>query len=130
MYKQRRNWKNWIAGTTLVFMASGFAAAQTPQVDAEQVKARQRISMMEGVLEKAVRNRTNNLLGRVETVMPDAVMLTGAPQARGFRLDGYGVFFDVAVPGLHVSVTWSLRAMLNDTKQAAAILAQLNARVA
>ena len=43
--------------------------------------------------------------------MPDAPMLTGAPEVRGFRLDGYGVFFDVEVPALRLPVTWPLRYM-------------------
>ena len=38
----------------------------------EQVKARQRISTMEGVLERAVSNGAENLLRQVRTVMPDA----------------------------------------------------------
>ena len=29
-------------------------------------------------------------------------MLTGVPEVRGFRLDGYGVFFDVEVPALRL----------------------------
>ena len=44
--------------------------------------------------------------------MPDAPMLTGAPQVRGFRLDGYGVFFDVEVPALRLPLTWPLRYMV------------------
>jgi hypothetical protein len=42
-------------------------------------------------------------------------MLTGAPEARGFRLDGYGVFFDVEVPGLRPPVTWPLRMLYRDS---------------
>jgi hypothetical protein len=41
-------------------------------------------------------------------------MLTGLPQARGFRLDGYGVFFDVEVPQLMLPVTWPLRQLYRD----------------
>ena len=57
--------------------------------------------MMEGVLERAVQLGVDNLRRRVRAVMPDDALLQGgAPQVRGFRLDGYGVFFDVEVPAL------------------------------
>jgi hypothetical protein len=45
----------------------------------------------------------------------DMLLVSGdGPQARGFRLDGYGVFFDVEVPGVRPSLAWSLRTM-NET---------------
>lgn len=108
-------------GLVSVMLAATVAGAQTPpQTEAEQVKARQRISMMEGVLERAVRNGADNLLRQVRNVMPDVPpMLTGVPQVRGFRLDGYGVFFDVEVPALRLPLTWSLRYMVDDSRTAA-----------
>ena len=45
-------------------------------------------------------------------------MLTGAPQVRGFRLDGYGVFFDVEVPALRMPLAWTMRYMLDDRRAA------------
>jgi hypothetical protein len=39
-------------------------------------------------------------------------LLAGNAQARGVYLDGYGIFFDVAVPMLRQSMMWSLRMML------------------
>ena len=81
---------------------------------------------MEGVLERAVSNGAENLLRQVRTVMPDAPMLSGVPQVRGFRLDGYGVFFDVEVPALRLPVTWPLRYLIEDNRAAvAAALAEL-----
>ncbi len=98
--------------------------AQGPERDAEQVKTRQRISTMEGVLERAVSNGAENMLRQVRTVMPDAPMLSGAPKVRGFRLDDYGVFFDVEVPALRLPMTWPLRYVIEDDK--AAVSAALN----
>src|SRR5258705_11336629 len=75
------------------------AFAQAPLSEADQVKARQKISMMESVLESAVANGADSLMRAVRAVMPpDALMMTGAPSARGFRLEGYGVVFDCGVP--------------------------------
>jgi hypothetical protein len=94
------------AVTTGAVLASAPVLAQTPDQEAEQIKARQRISTLEGVFERAVSNGAENLLRQVRTVMPDAPMLSGAPKVRGFRLDGYGVFFDVEVPALRLPMTW------------------------
>jgi len=55
------------------------------------------------------------MLRQVKAVMSDPPMLTGVPEARGFRLDGYGVFFDVEVPGLRLPVTWPLRMLYRDS---------------
>ena len=108
--------RTWIVGVVFAVGANSVASvasAQTPAApDAEQVRARQKIFMMEGVLERAVQLGVENLRRRVRAVMPDDALLQGsAPQVRGFRLDGYGVFFDVEVPSLRRSLAWSLRTM-------------------
>jgi hypothetical protein len=112
------------AVTTGVVLVAAPVLAQTPDQEAEQIKARQRISTMEGVLERAVSNGAENLLRQVRSVMPDAPMLSGAPKVRGFRLDGYGVFFDVEVPALRLPITWPLRYVIQD--DTAAVNAALN----
>ena len=105
-----------------IVVTSGAAAAQTPSAapESEQIRARQRIFMMEGVLERAVQLGVDNLRRRARAVMPDdALVQASAPQVRGFRLEGYGVFFDVEVPSLRRSIAWSLR-MMNETTMALA----------
>jgi hypothetical protein len=120
--------RTWVIGVVTssvigVGLASGaFAqtAAPAPNAEADQIRARQRIFIMEGVLEHAVQVGVDNLRRRVRTVMPDDALLQGgAPQVRGFRLDGYGVFFDVEVPALRQSLAWSIRTM-NETGNALA----------
>src|SRR5258705_13443662 len=97
------------------------AFAQAPQVEADQVRARQKISMMESVLESAVANGADSLMRAVRAVMPpDALVLTGAPSARGFRLEGYGVFFDVEVPTFRPTMAWTLRQMVDESGLGAA----------
>jgi hypothetical protein len=54
-------------------------------------------------------------------------MLTGVPEVRGFRLDGYGVFFDVEVPALRLPVTWPLRYMFRDNRETVGIINELRA---
>lgn len=99
------------------------AAAAAQQNDDGQVRARQKIAMMEGTLERAVQIGANNLLQQVKSAVPDPPMLTGLPEVRGFRLDGYGVFFDVGVPMLRLPVTWPLRYMINTDNRDLELLA-------
>ena len=108
------------------------AFAQTPAPEVDQVKARQKVSMMESVLESAVANGADSLMRQVRAVMPpDALMLTGAPSARGFRLEGYGVFFDVEVPAFRRTMAWTLRQMVDENGLGAAnAVNQLKAYIA
>ena len=117
--------KQWIAGMLVLGMAVPALAQAPRQTDAEQVKARQRISTMEGILERAVLNGADNLLRQVESVMPDAMTLSSAPQVRGFRLEGYGDFFDVGVPALRPSIAWMMRSMQSGTRIATGALNDL-----
>lgn len=113
-------------------VTSGAEAAQAPSAvpDNEQVRARQRIFMMEGVLERAVQLGVDNLRRRARSVMPDDALVQGsAAQVRGFRLQGYGVFFDVEVPSLRRSMAWSLRTMNETTMALARDLAAMRAFV-
>src|ERR1043166_3381043 len=106
------------------------AQAQQRQDDVDQVRARQKISMMEAVLERAVSNGADNMLRQVRDVMPEAPRLTGQPQVRGFRLEGFGVFFDVDVPALSIPLSWTLRYMVDQNGvSASAALADLSAMV-
>jgi hypothetical protein len=114
-----------------VVLSVAVAEAQAPKnIELEQIKQRQRISLMEGVFERAVANGADNLLRQVKHVMPDVPMLTGAPAVRGFRLDGYGVFFDVEVPALRLPLAWTLRYVVDGNRLAVnTAMAQLRAIV-
>jgi hypothetical protein len=101
------------------------AAAQ--DAGADVTRARQEIGIMESVLEAAVANGADALVRQVRTVMPDMLVLTGAPRARGFRLEGYGVFFDVDVPEMRRSMRWMLRALAETGGLPVGALAQLRA---
>lgn len=75
----------------------------------EQMRTRFQIAAMEGVLERAVQLGARRLSQQVQAVSPDMLFITGAARAKGFALDGYGVFFDVDVPALRRSMAWSFR---------------------
>ena len=44
-----------------------------------------------------------------ESSAANMVMLSGATRARGFRLDDYGVIFDVEFPSMRRSMVWSMQ---------------------
>jgi hypothetical protein len=122
--------RRWVTGAAIVLVAGGVGVAQQ-QTDLQQVKARQRISMMEGVLERAVSNGADNMVRHMKAAMGDAPMLTGVPEVRGFRLDGYGVFFDVEVPALRLPVTWPLRySVFRDTRETMQVVNELRSMMA
>lgn len=75
----------------------------------EQVQARFQISLMEGVLERAVENAARVMNIQLQPTMPEFFVWGSAARARGFRLEGYGMFFDVEVPMVRQSIAWSFR---------------------
>ena len=121
-----------IAGALVLTAAAvAPAAAQQARPDPKQeeqaqAQARYKVYVMEGALERAVQQGAAVLSRQVRSLSPDAMFLTGVAQVRGFRLDGYGVFFDVEVPALRPTVAWTLRAMASDNGSS---LAQLKAFV-
>ena len=92
-------------------MAAVPAAAQSRQpVDRAIQDQRYQIGVVERVLEQAVEHGAAKTRDRMQAVMPPADMLLSAnARVRGFRQDGYGVFFDVEVPDLDTSLPWSFR---------------------
>jgi hypothetical protein len=113
--------KQCVAVAAIALTSAAVVSSQAPRPDdAEQVRVRQRISTMEAVLARAVQNGADMVLRQVSSVMPDRPMLSGAPQVRGFRLEGYGVFFHVQVPTLVLPVTWPIRQLVEESEKRAA----------
>ena len=99
-------------------IVAGTVAAAVPasaQQSASRAAAEQRyqIGQMERVLEGAVEHGVAVIRDRVQTLaqMPADMLMSDNAHARGFRLDGYGVFFDVVVPSFDTTLTWSLRTL-------------------
>lgn len=88
-------------------------AEPQPRQGAERADLRHQMYVMEGALARAVEFGARTLNREIRAVMPDVMVLAGRSQARGFYLEGYGVFFDVEVPVLRESMMWSLRMMLD-----------------
>ncbi len=119
------------SGTALSASAQPAPVPRGAQAD----QMRMQIAAMEGVLERAIGQGI--LATRAQ--MPDIVsmpfpMLSGTGHARGFRIEGYGVFFDVEVPRLPQSMIWSMQvisrnndaAILRDLGEMRALLARVS----
>lgn len=102
-------------GAGLIFcMAAARGDAQTPRTERPR-DLRYQIGVMERILEEAVQHGADKTRERIQSVLPPAdMLLVTSAQVRGFRLDGYGVFFDVEVPTLDTSLPLSFK-MLDQT---------------
>ena len=102
-----------LIATLAVVGAANLASAQpAPRPSDETVRSRQKISLVEGSLERAVQNGAANFARQVQAVSPNAdgtAMLLGAPVVRGFPIEHFGVFFDVQMPSLQLSMVWPMR---------------------
>ena len=102
-----------IIGTVIAAPAS----AQTPVTARSEADARQsryQVGQMERLLEGAVEHGVTVIRDRFQqlTQTPADLLITDNAHAHGFRLDGYGVFFDVTAPSFETSaLVWSLRTL-------------------
>jgi hypothetical protein len=102
---------------TIVMAAPAWAqtdAASTARAEADARQSRYQIGQMERLLEGAVEHGVTLIRDRFQklTNAPADLLVTDNAHARGFRLDGYGVFFDVTAPSFETSaLVWSLRTL-------------------
>lgn len=122
-----------LAGTALAATAGAQPTAPPPAPAAASVRPpdradlRRHIYVMEGALVRAVQYGAQRLNRELRSAVPEVMALSGEPQARGVYLEGYGVYFDVAVPVLNQMVVLSLRTMMGQDENTAAALQQLKA---
>lgn len=79
------------------------AAPAPPSV--AQLQARQEVFVMEGILDGAVGYASQTLARKVAQGPVQEMLLAGVTRTRGFRLEAYGVFFDVEFPVVRESVS-------------------------
>jgi hypothetical protein len=93
-------------------LAASPAAAQTARQDSETGQQRYQIAVLERVLEGAVEHGVAVTRDRLQAIaqMPTELLVSDNAHARGFRLEGYGVFFDVSVPSFF-STLWTLQTL-------------------
>jgi hypothetical protein len=100
----RRVSQAWTTGIIALAAAVPLAAQSAAPVRDQ----RYQIGVMESVLEQAVEHGADKTRESMQAVLPPAEMLLATnARVRGFRQEGYGVFFDVDVPTLDTSLPWS-----------------------
>jgi hypothetical protein len=119
-------------------VAAGAVSAQTVTVPASErgappAQLRVQMSQMEAILERAVQVGIQGAMNQMPGVQFQGPPMFVSPRARGFKIDNYGVFFDVEVPVLPASITWSINvlnrnnevALVNEINQLKAIVKDL-----
>jgi hypothetical protein len=96
----------------LVVPAPAAAQASGAPPPLQQKESRYQIGVMERVLEGAVEHGVTMTRDRLQSVVPaEMQFMMDNARVRGFRLDGYGVFFDVVVPSFEGSFAWAIRTL-------------------
>jgi hypothetical protein len=85
------------------------SSSQAEQNRPSEQKRRNNIQVMEGVLTRAGVIAAEHIATQLQQLDPSMTVFIGdrSARARGFVLEGYGVFFDVEVPELRGAVVWS-----------------------
>ncbi|MCE2539256.1 MAG: hypothetical protein J4G16_02390 [Acidobacteria bacterium] len=103
--------------------AQGAGPAGAERADADPLTAQ--IQVLEHVLSRAVALSARGVEQQMPPWTPGLMLFAGPAQVRGFRLAGYGVFFDVECPVLRQSVLWSLEMMDADLRRIRGALQEL-----
>jgi hypothetical protein len=74
----------------------------------EQIRRHEQINLFEGTLERAVTNAARRVAKEVQEHTSNANFMTTDAHAKGFILDGYGVFVYVEIPALDLNLTVGL----------------------
>lgn len=104
-------------------------AAGQPLADGSPPATERQVRLIEQGLEQAVRRGVDALEQRLPAPLPGLVVFAGTIRARGFVVDGYGLFFDVEFPVVRRSILWSITAMRQHDSAMAQSLANLRRRV-
>jgi len=95
-------------------------SALPPLAGAELRRRREAIDALEGMLPTKVKSGAKDTMREIEAVTPGLNLLTtSAPRARGFHLEGYGVFFYVEIPGVRPSVASLVEQMQRERERGA-----------
>jgi hypothetical protein len=98
--------KAGIALAVVMTLAPALVGAQTPVGTAADLQRRhEQISVLEGTLIGAVKVAASRVAKEVQARTPNANLFTGDARAKGFILDGYGVFVYVEIPALDLTVS-------------------------
>ena len=90
---------------------------------------RYQIGIMERVLENAVEHGASVWRDRLQALAPVQALLLDNARVRGYRLEGYGMFFDIDVPSLELTLFSAFRTLDQNGLGVQSALNQLKAFV-
>jgi hypothetical protein len=109
-----------VLAVAMAMAAPAVAGTQTPiRPSAEQQRRLEKISIMEGTLTASVSVAAQRVAKDVKSINPTAMLFTGDARAKGFMLEGHGVFFYVVVPTLDLNVMISVDQLERSMQQRA-----------
>jgi hypothetical protein len=109
-----------VLAVAIAMAAPAAAGTQTPiRPSAEQQHRLEKISIMEGTLTASVSVAAQRVAKDVKSINPTAMLFTGDARAKGFMLEGHGVFFYVVVPTLDLNVMVSVDQLERSMQQRA-----------
>ena len=112
--------KSGIALAVMMTVAPSLAAAQTPvSTAADQLRRHEQISVFEGTLTGAVNLAARRVAKEVQSRTPGANLFSGDARAKGFILDGYGVFVYVEIPAIDLTVSLMVDQLERDLQRRA-----------
>ena len=102
-------------------MGASRAAGQTPVPPGpEQMHRHEQISLFEGTLVGAVNVAARRVAKEVQAHTANANFFSGDARAKGFTLDGYGVFVYVEIPALDLTMSLMIDQLERDARRAEA----------
>ena len=86
-------------------------ARRQNQLARQQAESRYQMLVMERVLEDAVEHGASLWRDRLQVVLPAQTLLLDNARVIGYRIEDYGIFFNVEVPSLETTMTWAVRTL-------------------
>jgi hypothetical protein len=105
--------KTGLAVAVVITMAvPAVAGAQNRiPITAEQERHQDEITVLEGTLTSSVSLAAGKVAKQVQSSTPSAMLFTGQARAKGFLLEGYGVFISVEIPALDLNVMLTVESL-------------------
>ena len=109
-----------VLAVAMAMATPAVAGIQTPiRPSTDQQRRQEKISIMEGTLSASVSVAAQRVAKDVKSINPTAMLFTGDARAKGFMLEGHGVFFYVVVPTLDLNVMISVDQLERSMQQRA-----------
>ena len=109
-----------VLAVAMMMAAPAAAGAQTPiRTTVDQRQRQEKISIMEGTLTSSVGVAAQRVAKDVKSIDSTAMLFAGTARAKGFMLEGHGVFFYVEVPTLDLSVMMTVQQFERSAQQRA-----------